>query len=51
MIFAALKPSFAKRPLEQETYAHEGGNVTLKCNPEAAPIPKFTWKKETSVIG
>jgi len=47
----ALKPSFAKRPLEPETYAHEGGNVTIKCNPEAAPRPKFTWKKESSVLG
>ncbi|XP_065349505.1 contactin [Cloeon dipterum] len=47
----SLKPSFRKHPLEAETYAHEGGNVTIKCNPEAAPMPKFTWKKENNVLG
>lgn len=50
-IIAALKPSFKKRPLEPETYAAEGGNVTLICNPEAAPRPKFTWKKDGNVLG
>ncbi|CAH0385516.1 unnamed protein product [Bemisia tabaci] len=33
----SLKPTFRKRPVEAETYAGEGGNVTIKCNPEAAP--------------
>ncbi|XP_041970407.1 contactin [Aricia agestis] len=47
----SLKPSFKKRPLESETYGSEGGNVTLKCNPEAAPKPTFTWKKDNIVIG
>ncbi|XP_031782439.1 contactin [Nasonia vitripennis] len=47
----SLKPSFKKRPLEPETYAAEGGNVTLICNPEAAPRPKFTWKKDGNVLG
>ncbi|KAF4525298.1 hypothetical protein B566_EDAN014819 [Ephemera danica] len=47
----SLKPSFKKRPLEPETYAAEGGNVTILCNPEAAPRPKFVWKKDGSVIG
>lgn len=36
--------------MEFETYAAEGGNVTIKCNPEAAPRPKFTWKKDGNVI-
>lgn len=49
--FPALKPSFKKRPLETETYAAEGGNVTIICSPEAAPRPKFTWKKDNLVIG
>lgn len=47
----SLKPSFKKRPLESETYGSEGGNVTLRCNPEAAPKPSFTWKKDNIVIG
>ncbi|XP_012285560.1 contactin [Orussus abietinus] len=47
----SLKPSFKKRPMEPETYAAEGGNVTIVCNPEAAPRPKFVWKKDGNVIG
>lgn len=47
----SMKPSFKKFPLESETYAAEGGNVTIKCNPEAAPKPKFVWRKDNIVIG
>ncbi|XP_049844901.1 contactin [Schistocerca gregaria] len=47
----SLKPSFKKRPLEPETYAAEGGNITINCNPEAAPRPSFVWKKDGSQIG
>ncbi|GBP54321.1 Contactin [Eumeta japonica] len=47
----SLKPSFKKKPLESETYGSEGGNITIKCNPEAAPKPTFTWKKDNIVIG
>ncbi|VEN63415.1 unnamed protein product [Callosobruchus maculatus] len=47
----AFRPSFKKHPLEFETYASEGGNVTIKCNPEAAPRPKFVWKKDGNIIG
>ncbi|KAK6620391.1 hypothetical protein RUM44_006792 [Polyplax serrata] len=47
----SFKPSFEKRPLETETYAAEGGNVTIVCNPEAAPRPKFVWKKNNNIIG
>lgn len=47
----AFKPSFKKSPLEFETYAAEGGNVTIKCHPEAAPRPKFVWKKDGNIIG
>ncbi|KAL4720073.1 hypothetical protein ACJJTC_018532 [Scirpophaga incertulas] len=46
----SLKPSFKKHPLESESYGSEGGNVTLRCNPEAAPKPTFTWKKDNIVI-
>lgn len=47
----ALPPSFKKRPLEPETFAAEGGNVTMRCNPEAAPRPRFIWKKNGNVLG
>uniref|UniRef100_A0A0A9W5Z2 Contactin n=1 Tax=Lygus hesperus TaxID=30085 RepID=A0A0A9W5Z2_LYGHE len=47
----SLRPDFKKHPLEPETYAGEGGNVTIVCNPEAAPRPKFTWKKDEIVLG
>jgi len=49
--YSALKPSFKKTPLEAETYAAEGGNVTIFCNPEAAPKPKFFWKKNNALLG
>lgn len=47
----SFAPTFKKKPLEPETYAAEGGNITVICNPEAAPRPKFTWKKDNNVIG
>ncbi|XP_025829331.1 contactin-like [Agrilus planipennis] len=47
----AFKPSFKKHPLESEIYAAEQGNVTITCSPEAAPRPKFIWKKDGNVIG
>lgn len=37
--------------MESESYAAEGSNVTIICNPEAAPMPKFVWKKDGNVIG
>ncbi len=42
----AFAPTFAKYPLEVKTYAAEGGNVTLRCRPEGAPQPEFTWRKD-----
>ncbi|XP_011135668.2 contactin [Harpegnathos saltator] len=47
----SLKPSFKKRPMESETYAAEGGNVTLMCKPEAAPKPDFKWRKDKTTLG
>jgi hypothetical protein len=46
-----MKPSFKKRPLESEIYAIYNGNTTILCDPEAAPRPKFQWKKDGNVIG
>lgn len=37
--------------MESDIYAAEGGNVTIKCNPEAAPRPKYIWRKDGFVIG
>ncbi len=47
----SIKPTFKKRPLESEIYAVQNGNTTIQCDPEAAPRPKFTWKKDGNVIG
>lgn len=47
----SMKPSFKKHPLELEIYAVHNGNTTIECKPEAAPLPKFTWKKDGNVIG
>lgn len=47
----SMAPTFKKRPLEPEIYAVTSGNTTITCNPEAAPRPKFQWKKDGNVIG
>lgn len=47
----SMKPSFHKRPLESEIYAIYNGNTTIVCDPEAAPRPKFQWKKDGNIIG
>lgn len=47
----SMKPSFKKYPLEPEIYAISGGNTTIVCNPEAAPRPKYQWKKDGIAIG
>lgn len=46
-----MRPTFKKNPMKPEIYSAEGKNVTIVCNPEAAPKPKFTWKKDSYVIG
>lgn len=51
MYFTALAPSFKKKPLNPEIYGAIENNVTIECNPEAAPKPKFTWKKDGYTIG
>ena len=47
----AFAPTFAKYPLEEKTYAAEKGNITLRCRPEGAPQPQFTWRKDGNKIG
>ena len=34
-----------------KSYTAVGGNVTLRCRPEGAPQPVFTWRKDGNVIG
>ncbi|KAA0195696.1 hypothetical protein HAZT_HAZT002034 [Hyalella azteca] len=46
-----LAPTFRKQPVETEKYAAEGMNTTLECNPEAAPLPEFVWRKNGIRIG
>ncbi|XP_045597115.1 contactin [Procambarus clarkii] len=46
-----LAPSFRKKPVETEMYASEGKNVTIACNPEAAPRPSFVWRQNGLVLG
>ncbi|CAL1534451.1 unnamed protein product [Lymnaea stagnalis] len=41
----SFKPSFAKRPMNPYQMGTEGGSVTILCQPEAAPAPILTWKK------
>ncbi|XP_034660688.1 contactin [Drosophila subobscura] len=47
----SMKPSFKKHPLESEIYAVYNGNTTIVCDPEAAPRPKFQWKKDGQLLG
>lgn len=47
----SMKPTFKKRPLEEEIYAVYNGNTTIACSPEAAPRPKIQWKKDGNIIG
>ncbi|XP_055860982.1 contactin-5-like isoform X1 [Biomphalaria glabrata] len=42
----AFKPSFRRRPLNPTQLGTEGGSLTFICQPEAAPAPTITWKKD-----
>ncbi|XP_071103024.1 contactin-like [Haliotis cracherodii] len=44
----AFAPSFVKHPLEPTIMGSVGGNVTIICNPEAAPFPTYNWAKDGS---
>jgi len=41
--FAAIAPSFEKRPLQQSVSAAIGSQTRIQCSPEAAPKPEFSW--------
>ena len=46
-----IPPSFVKTPLDEKIYAAEEGNVTIVCDPEAAPRPNITWYKDGNRLG
>lgn len=48
---SAIKPSFARYPLPSTTSASQGGNLTIQCQPEAAPQPDITWLHNGQAIG
>lgn len=41
----SLRPTFIKYPLPTTLLAAESGNLTIPCQPEAAPAPEITWVK------
>ncbi|XP_060587975.1 contactin-like [Ruditapes philippinarum] len=47
----SIKPSFARFPLPSSAVASEGGNLTLRCQPEAAPQPNIEWLHNGQSIG
>lgn len=44
-------PSFAKRPVESALSAAVGGNITIVCDPEAAPAPTYKWLRNGADLG
>lgn len=42
----SFKPSFDKSPLQSKMLAALNGNITIPCNPQAAPAPQITWLKD-----
>ncbi|KAL3860640.1 hypothetical protein ACJMK2_010736 [Sinanodonta woodiana] len=47
----SFKPSFDKNPPPPEVLAGNGGNVTIDCAPEAAPVPDISWYKNGGDLG
>ncbi|XP_055985239.1 contactin-3-like [Sorex fumeus] len=41
----ASAPSFARMPMKQLLQVQEGSEVTVSCQPGAAPQPRISWKK------
>ncbi|XP_061177623.1 contactin-like [Saccostrea echinata] len=41
----SLRPNFIKHPLHKTMLAAENGNLTIPCEPEAAPAPEITWMR------
>ncbi|CAL1529097.1 unnamed protein product [Lymnaea stagnalis] len=43
-----IKPSFDKTPMMKTQSGAVGGNVTIICDPVAAPMPTYIWLKDGS---
>ncbi|XP_053378888.1 contactin-like isoform X2 [Mercenaria mercenaria] len=41
----SFAPNFHRYPMPQSALAPLGGNITLECNIEAAPLPQVEWLK------
>ena len=50
MFFPAFAPTFGKLDVQPNTYASLRGNVTIVCQPEAAPVADLVWKKNNRLI-
>ncbi|KAL3852170.1 hypothetical protein ACJMK2_015845 [Sinanodonta woodiana] len=46
----SIKPNFFKNPMTPTIIGAEGGNITILCQPEAAPFPVYTWKLNGNVL-
>ncbi|KAK7493986.1 hypothetical protein BaRGS_00014868 [Batillaria attramentaria] len=44
-------PTFAKRPVEAFLSAAVGGDITIVCDPEAAPAPTYKWLRNGADLG
>ncbi|KAH9507423.1 hypothetical protein Btru_058044 [Bulinus truncatus] len=44
-------PTFITSAVEASKTAAEGGNITIACNPHAAPRPAITWLKDGAEVG
>ena len=47
---AGFAPTFRKYGLQPNLYGIIGGNITLLCQPEAAPEPEKEWFKNGSPL-
>ncbi|XP_070192772.1 contactin-like isoform X2 [Littorina saxatilis] len=46
-----FKPTFTKQPVDSSLSAAVGGNITIVCNPEAAPAPTYQWLQNDRDLG
>ena len=48
---AGFVPTFAKHPVDTSLSAAMGGNITIICQPEAAPTPTYQWLRNSNDLG
>lgn len=49
-LFLACAPTFIYNPVKNILLGAENGRVVIKCNPRAAPKPKFIWKRGSETL-